>query len=115
MSHMKSITPYFPTPPNKFQLNWFSFFWPFFHNTQLRHVCDFNYHTPKTTTYDKCIAPFTTHTKKQFWVPKSEMQESRVCNKHCTIHNRRGFNIFISRFLKMFSVIELEFYCPMEL
>lgn len=44
----------------------------FFHNTQLRHVCDFNYHTLKTTTYDKCIAPFTTLTKKQFWVPKSE-------------------------------------------
>lgn len=30
MSHMKSITPYFPTPPNKFQLNWFSFFSAFF-------------------------------------------------------------------------------------
>lgn len=76
---MKSITPIFSNPPNKFQLNWFSFFWPFFHNTQLRHVCDFNYHTLKTTTYDKCIAPFTTHTKKQFWVPKNQKCRRAEC------------------------------------
>lgn len=59
MSHMKSITPYFPTPPNKFQLNWFSFF----HNTQLRHVCDFNYPTSRLPHMIYAL-PHSQHTQR---------------------------------------------------